>query len=154
VRLWSNHFRLTLRMSDLGKLIRTHRGQAWRHLGPAIIAGLITIGGIYAIAVMDGPEPGKAALFVLALAAITVLFIVLAIRDSNSRLVFHELGIVYVRGGTETTVRYRDIRAVRERQVNGKHTDLILELRNGGEVSIPTSFENYEHAAQTIAESA
>ena len=153
MRLWSNQFRLMLRMAELGNLIRTHRGQPWRHLGPAIIAGLLTVGGIYAIAVMDGPNPGKAALVVIGFAAITIVFIVLAFRAANSRLRLHERGLVYERGGTEKSVAYRDIRAVRERRVNDKPTDLILELRSGGEVSIETSFENYTHAAQTIVES-
>lgn len=141
-------------MAELGKLIRTHRGQPWRHIGPAIVAALMTIGGTYAIAVMNGPHPGKAALFVVVLAAVTVLFVVLAIRAANCRLLLHERGVIYVRGGTETVIPYRDIRAVRERRMNDKPIDLILELRTGGEITIETSIENYQHAAQTIAQSA
>jgi hypothetical protein len=114
----------------------------------------MTIGGIYAIAVMNGPHPGKAALFGSVLAAVTVLFIVLALRAANSRLLLHERGIVYRRGGSTKVVWFAEISGVRERRFNDKPADLILQLRNGGEVTIEASIENYEHAAQTITENA
>src|SRR3954464_15921304 len=101
-------------MSDLGDVIREHRGSPWRYTSGAVLSGLMAIGCAWAIFEMKPKEPGKAWLFVLLFAVIAVVFVFIAIRDASSRLVLHARGLSYERAGTSRTVRYADVVAANE----------------------------------------
>jgi hypothetical protein len=115
------------------------------------LCGLFTIGGIYAIVVMDPPSPGKAGLVVALFVVLMLFFLYLALRDAATSLELHQHGVVYHHGSTERAVRYADIKAVIERRFNGKVAQMILELRGGETVEIQSTLVDYDAAAEAIA---
>ena len=138
-------------MTELGDVVREHRGTPWKRLPAVIVSTIMAIGCVWAIFEMKPKDPGKAWLVAIGFLALAGLFTVITVRDAGSRLVLHHAGLVYERGAARTIVRYDAIAAASETRVNGKPVALVLQLRGGGEVSIPAYLQNYEGAADAIA---
>jgi hypothetical protein len=134
----------------LGQELSVHRNQVIRKSSGVIASLAMTIFIWWARSAM---KPKRAELVVLLAIGFTLITLVLGyvwIRDLSLRVVAHEHGIAYTRGGKTTSVRYDEIADIRETVINGNPVVFNIRLHSGRELMVPAHITDHAQFVATV----